>query len=124
MTLTRSEARHIEKRIPYRNGTQRNRSLMADSDNLNLKSRIQRKAGLPWKQLDDTVVVLDLNSGDFLELNEIGCWIWKTLDGSRTLAEHADALASEYEIPIDTARSDIIEFVGELCSKGLADRIA
>jgi hypothetical protein len=97
---------------------------MTDSQTLNLDSRVQRKADLPWKQLGDTVVLLDLVSGDFLELDDVGSWIWNTLDGSRTLAEHAGALAREYGIDNDTARSDLIGFVGDLRDKGLIDRVA
>jgi len=97
---------------------------MADLRTLNLDSRVQRKADLPWKQLGDTVVLLDLVSGDFLELDDVGSWIWNRLDGSQTLADHADALAREYGIDADTARSDLIGFVGDLRDKGLIDRVA
>jgi len=84
-----------------------------------LHARVSRKDEVPWKVLDDTIVILDLTEGDFFELDDVGCWIWQRLDGVRTLEDHARALAEEYGIDIETARSDIVAFVADLDSKGL-----
>ena len=86
-------------------------------------SRVQRKADVPWKQLDETVVILDLASGDFFELDEVAGHIWKALDGAATLAEIGQALATEYGIANDTALSDVMAFVGDLWDKGVVVRV-
>ncbi len=92
---------------------------MPDAQTIPLESVVRRNDEVPWKVLDDTVVVLDLNSGDFFELDDVGCRIWQALDGAKTLEQHAQSLVAEYGIDVDTARSDVIGFVAELDTMGL-----
>jgi hypothetical protein len=96
---------------------------MASSSTLTPDSRVERKADVPWKRLEDSVMILDLASGDFFELDELGSRIWRDLDGARTLAEQARVIADEYGVALETACSDVIEFVTELDAKGLVTRI-
>ena len=84
-----------------------------------LNSRVQRREDVPWKVLDDTVIILDLKEGDFFELDEVAARIWNGLDGVRTIEELARALVDQYGIDIETARSDVIAFVSDLYAKGL-----
>ena len=92
---------------------------MSDSPAPHLESRVRRKDDVPWKKLDDLVVVLDLSSGDFFELDEVASLLWNALDGARTLAGHAQMLVDVYGIDVESARSDVIAFISELDSKGL-----
>jgi hypothetical protein len=90
---------------------------------IDLESRVRRREGMPWRQLDDVVMVLDVESGDFFELDEVGGRIWLGLDGEHTLDEQARALADAYAIELDRARGDVLEFVTELCSRRLVSRV-
>lgn len=96
---------------------------MAAVNDFNLDSRIQRKAGIPWKRLETEAVILDLQSGDYFELDEVGCRIWEALDGEQTLAAHAQSIALEYEADPEEVRSDVMAFVGELFTRGLVERL-
>jgi hypothetical protein len=89
-----------------------------------LDSRVQRKPGIPWKRLEAEAVILDLESGDYFELDELGCRIWEALDGELTLAAHAQSIAREYEADPELVRSDVMAFVDELFSRGLVERLA
>jgi hypothetical protein len=84
-----------------------------------LHTRFRRKDEVPWKILDDTVVILDLTEGDFFELDEIGGTIWKNLDGARTLDEQAQVIAAEYDVDVETVRADVVAFIADLDTKGL-----
>ena len=86
---------------------------------VSFESRVRRKPDIPWKQLEGTIVVLDLTSGDFFELDEIGSRIWLGLDGARSLADLAGDLAREYDAPLDQIGSDIIAFVSDLNGRAL-----
>ena len=44
-------------------------------------------------------------------LNETGAAIWELLDGQRTLAQVRDALVAEYDVSIDKAEQDVVEFI-------------
>jgi len=86
---------------------------------LDLESRIARKTGIPWKELNDTGIVLDLTSGDYFELDEVGVAIWKTLDGRKTLAECAKEIASFYAVDPELVEPDVKAFAEELLSRNL-----
>lgn len=88
-----------------------------------LESRVQRKPGIPWKRLEAEAVILDLESGDYFELDELGCRIWEALDGEQTLAAHAESIAREYEVEPELVRSDLMAFVAELFARGLVERL-
>lgn len=78
-----------------------------------------RDEGLQWKRLDDQVVVLDLQTSQYLSLNGTGAELWEAL------AEGADEdalvarLRGEYEVDESTAREDVEEFLGQLTELGL-----
>lgn len=84
-----------------------------------LDTRAQRKAEVPWKQLEDTIVVLDLATGDFFELDELGSRIWSGLDGTRSLRELVADLGREYDATPDRIGSDAIAFLTDLHTRGL-----
>lgn len=86
---------------------------------VSLESRVRRKAEVPWKQLENTVVVLDLATGDFFELDEIGARIWSGLDGTRSLLDLATDLGHEYDATVDAIQSDVIAFVTDLHARDL-----
>lgn len=96
---------------------------MSVTDPLDLNARALRKDDLPWRQLDETVLLLDLDSGDFFELDEVGTRIWVGLDGTRTLDELAHMLVDEFAVDLERARADIIDFVADLCARQLASRV-
>jgi hypothetical protein len=95
---------------------------MNDSDEIELHSRFERREDVPWREIDDTILLLDLTNGDFFELDTVGAAIWRGLDGARTLGELAQGLAAEYEVAVETIGSDIIAFVTDLRAKNLVRR--
>jgi hypothetical protein len=86
---------------------------------IDLESRVRRKADIPWKELEDTIVLLDLSSGDFFELDEVGARIWSALDGALTLRELAAALGREYQASANEIESDVVRFVTDLHARDL-----
>ena len=52
-------------------------------------------------------------------LNPVGIAVFSLLDGSRDLDTLAATIAGEFEIELDRAREDVIEFLGELQREGM-----
>src|SRR5207253_302514 len=63
---------------------------------------------------EDTVILLDPESGEYFTLDDVGGRIWELCDGSRTVEEIAETIASEYDAPAERVRADVIELLGEL----------
>lgn len=52
-------------------------------------------------------------------LNPVGIAVFSLLDGSRDLNALAAAVAGEFDIELDRAREDVVEFLTELQREGL-----
>ncbi|CAM5474472.1 PqqA binding protein [Streptomyces avidinii] len=52
------------------------------------------------------------------ELGETTAFIWKRIDGARSVERIGELLAEEYEIDVDTAVEDTIEVLAELVEYG------
>ena len=67
----------------------------------------------------DRTVLLDHQGGAYFGLDEVGTRVWDLLGGGATLAEVADALAAEYDAPVDVLRRDTQQLVSRLRGSGL-----
>ena len=64
-----------------------------------------------------TAGVGDLDS--IYTLNEVGATIWELIDGTTTVDEIVSAVAREFEVGPDQAKTDVLEFVTSLAEAGL-----
>jgi coenzyme PQQ synthesis protein D (PqqD) len=76
-----------------------------------------------FKVLDDEAVLLDLQSGEYFGLNEIGCRIWQLIPASGRLEAIRDRLVEEYDVPADRAWHDLKALIAELLQRGLVSAI-
>jgi pyrroloquinoline quinone biosynthesis protein D len=56
-----------------------------------------------------------------LELTDVAAFVWRLLDGQRSLEDVAKAVATEYAIDYDTAYTDCSELVEALADAGMLD---
>ena len=79
--------------------------------NIDLSSVAARNEAIVFTDLDDTVVMMDVDEGQYYELDPIGARIWTLIEGPGPVAEICDALADEYDVDPDTCRHDTLEFL-------------
>ncbi len=72
-----------------------------------------------FRDLDGEGVVLNLSSGVYFGLNEVGTRIWQLVDGLGTLSAVRDSLAREFEVDPDVAGRDLLDLVAQLADRGL-----
>ncbi|GAA2422337.1 PqqD family protein [Streptomyces glaucus] len=56
-----------------------------------------------------------------LELDEVAQAIFRRIDSTSTLREIAARLAEEYDIPVDEATGDTVDFVAQLVGHGVVE---
>ncbi len=71
------------------------------------------------RDLDGEAVVLDLSTGTYFGLNDVGTRMWQLVEQHGTLAEVLDALAQEFDAPIERIEADFREFIALLVTRGL-----
>lgn len=72
-------------------------------------------------------MLLDLESGEYYELQGTAPFVWSLLDGETSVDEAADRVADAYGVAPELAASDVRNFVRELAERHLlvaAPRIA
>ncbi len=72
--------------------------------------------------VDDEVVVMHLDSGDFFSLKDSAKTIWEHIDGARSRETLIAALAEDYGIAAEQIAPDVDDFLGRLCDAGLLAR--
>lgn len=81
-----------------------------------------RPARAPSTESESTAgdcFVLDLDSGRYYSLGEVGGFIWERLDGELDLDAIAGQVASSFEVDRRRAGEDVLDFVAGLDELGL-----
>lgn len=86
-----------------------------------LARRIRRAPSTAAQSLCGECLVLDLKSGIYYTLGEIGGFIWEQLDSQQQLVAIVPKIVDRFEIDVDTAAKDLIEFVEELLENRLTE---
>ena len=69
--------------------------------------------------VDDEMVLLDLESGQYFGLNEVGARIWSLFQEGLTVSAVLGALLKEYDVSEEQMRSDIQKFLDHLLTLSL-----
>jgi hypothetical protein len=80
---------------------------------------MKQSADVVFRDLDGEAVILDLESGTYFGLNEVGTRVWLLVGDGRSEAEIVDALAAEYDAGRETIARDVAKLLGELRGRRL-----
>lgn len=83
------------------------------------QTTISRNPAILFNDFDDGIMMMDIDSGLYFDVDSIGARIWSLLDQPATLADLCAALADEYDVDPVTCLDQTSEFVSELAEKGL-----
>jgi hypothetical protein len=84
-----------------------------------LARRLRRRDRVLARQAAGTLVLLDLDSGQYFSLDGVGARAWELCDGERDVGAILDTLGEEYEAPIEVVREDLIAFLREMLDEAL-----
>jgi hypothetical protein len=71
------------------------------------------------REIDDETIFLGESGVEIHSINTVGTFIWKAIDGVRTLGGILDRLCDEYQVARETAERDLLRFVHALEQKGI-----
>lgn len=72
-----------------------------------------------YSELQGEAVILDVKSGIYYGLNEVGASIWNLIQEPKTVGEIKEALLAEYEVEPQTCDRDLLAILKDLIVKGL-----
>jgi len=67
-----------------------------------------------FRDLDGEAVILDLVSGTYFGLNEVGTRVWRLVEEGRNPSQIIDLVAAEYEADRDTIARDVTRLIDDL----------
>ncbi len=80
-----------------------------------------RKKGPIWRELEGLVVLLQPDGTELLRLNRTASFLWVHLDGSRSVEELAELLATEFGVDREVAFRDTAGFLLDSEQAGLIE---
>jgi hypothetical protein len=72
-------------------------------------------------QLGDETAILNVHSGEYYGLDEVGTSVWKMIGQSVTVAEIVREISSEYDVDPAQCEGDLISLIGKLVVHGLVE---
>jgi hypothetical protein len=88
---------------------------------LEKSTKIARRNSAVGESLAEDFLVLNLDDGSYYGVGEVGGFAWQRLDGSKTLGELADEVSRYFDVTVDQALVDLIEFARNLIQQELVE---
>lgn len=67
----------------------------------------------------DEIIILNMETGDYLGLNSVGSVIWEQLKSPKTVSQIMEHLMSEFEVDRDTCMVQTVEYLEKIRLLGL-----
>jgi hypothetical protein len=72
-----------------------------------------------FRDLEGEAVILDLASGTYFGLNEVGTRVWRLVDEGRNPSQIVEIVASEYQADRETIARDVERILDDLRARRL-----
>jgi hypothetical protein len=79
----------------------------------------QRSGRAVAQELDGDLVLVQVDTGMYYTLNEVGSRVWALCDGSHTVAQVVSQVCDEFDAPPADVEADVVELVDQLTSEKL-----
>jgi hypothetical protein len=84
-------------------------------------ARVEASDQVLFRELEGEAVILNLNDDSYYGLDEVGTRLWQLLISSESLDAACEAMLEEYDVPEDTLRKDVEEFVRQLLERQMIE---
>ncbi len=88
---------------------------------MTLESRVRIKDDVVYRDIDGEMVLLNLATGVYFGLDEVGSRIWHLLGAHQSFKPVIDALQDEYDVTEAQCAQDLIGLVAQMMEQGLVE---
>jgi hypothetical protein len=86
---------------------------------ISLNSRVRIQDDVLFQELQGETVLLNLKTGVYLGLNQIGTRIWQLLQEDGALSRVLEVMLQEYDVTQEKLAKDLLDLVGQMEKQGL-----
>jgi hypothetical protein len=72
-------------------------------------------------EMSEEAVILELETGTYYSVNEVGAFVWGRLQEPRTVSEICRDVCEEFEVDESRCETDVLAFLGRLQREGLIE---
>ncbi len=83
------------------------------------KECFKRNERVTWRVLEGDCILLHLDSGVYYTLNEVGRFLWESLDGKRSVSEIQETILDRYDVSAEKVKGDLLELLEDLKKEDL-----
>lgn len=84
-----------------------------------LSSVVSRNDTIVFTDLDDTIVMMDVDEGQYYELDPVAAQIWSLIEKEQTAENICVALAEGFDVDATTCKQDTLEFLQAANEQGI-----
>lgn len=84
---------------------------------LNTDTILKRSDRATFQVVAGEAILIHLDSGTYFSLNKVGTEFWELLDGQKTIHEHAQAIAMQYNQLTSAIADDVRHFAEHIAGK-------
>lgn len=82
---------------------------------------ISRSASVLFNDFDDGLMMMDIDSGNYFDIDSVGASVWAMLETPKTIDQICRTLTAEYDVDLETCRQQTSDFIGVLRAQKLVD---
>jgi hypothetical protein len=82
---------------------------------------IDKNEEIAWSELDEEIVLLDIEYGNYYTLNEMSALIWKLSDGRHKVSDIVGEILTLYDAEESQVRDDVLRILGDFNEKNLIE---
>ncbi|HET9209775.1 MAG TPA: PqqD family protein [Thermoanaerobaculia bacterium] len=86
---------------------------------IDARSRPRRRERVLTQTAAGTLVLLDLDGGQYYSLDEVSARVWELCDGEHGVEGIVEAISAEYDAPVETIYEDVLAFLEEMVDEKL-----
>lgn len=92
---------------------------MNQSVNPQLPKSVSVPSGVLWQRVEDQIVLVDVNRGQYHRLDDVGTRMWELLGECSEVQAAYEQLFELYDVDGGTLRGDLAAFIAQLVDAGL-----
>jgi hypothetical protein len=89
------------------------------TNDLTEKTKIKRKPNILTSTIEDQTIMMDLEQGNYYDLNIVGSRIWDLIEKEISVKDICSILLSEYNVEEKHCKMAVITFLKEMQKEGI-----
>lgn len=89
---------------------------------LALDATITKDKEVPWRIIEGEAILVKVDKGEVIHLNEVAAEIWRIIDGKKKVYEIIDYIYNTFEVDREEVERDTLEFLKMLLDKEIVTK--